>query len=219
MNFKAAIFDLDGTLVDSLMLWDVLWERFGVNYRGDGDFRPSEADDKAVRTLPLKDAMELIHRHYEMGESGEELLAEANRIMIDFYANDVQLKPGVRAFLDHCEQRGVRMCVASATAPELLKVAMAHCDLDRYFEKIFSCAELGVGKDKPDIFLTAGAYFGLPNEDVCVFEDSAVAVETAVGIGMQTVAIYDRFNFGQERMRAIADRYIAEGESLSDLIE
>ena len=91
---KAAIFDMDGTLVDSLMLWDVLWSTFGDNYLNDKSFSPSVEDDKKVRTLTLKDAMLLIHNNYKLGESGEELLSLANSIMNDFYA-----MPAIVAFL------------------------------------------------------------------------------------------------------------------------
>ena len=138
MNIKAAIFDMDGTLVDSLMLWDVLWSTFGERYLNNKSFTPSAEDDKRVRTLTLKDAMKLIHDNYDLGESGEELLAEANRIMIDFYANSVELKDGVRAFLEHCKNNGVKMCIASATAPELIDVALEHCDIRKYFLKVRS---------------------------------------------------------------------------------
>ena len=133
MNIKAAIFDMDGTLVDSLMLWDVLWSTFGEIYLNDKSFVPSVEDDKKVRTLTLKDAMYLIHKNYKLGESGEELLALANTIMNDFYANKVELKSGVREFLEYCKNKGIKMCIASATAPELIDVAMKHCDIGKYF--------------------------------------------------------------------------------------
>lgn len=219
MEIKAAIFDMDGTLVDSLMLWDVLWSSFGEKYFNNKDFRPNAKDDKAVRTLTLKDAMELIHKNYNMGESGQELLNFADNLMLDFYSNTVELKSGVREFLDYCKQNGVKMCIASATAPELVKVAIKHCDIEKYFLKVFSCADLGLGKDKPDIFLLASEFFGEELKDTWVFEDSVVAIETATKIGMPTVAIYDRFNFGQEKMQEIATEYIAKGESLLKLIK
>ena len=218
MNIKAAIFDMDGTLVDSLFLWDVLWSDFGEKYLNDKNFTPSVEDDKKVRTLPLKDAMLLIHNNYKLGESGEELLAFANALMIDFYANRVELKDGVREFLENCKNNGVKMCVASATAPDLINVAMKHCDIEKYFSKVFSCGAIGKGKECPDIFLLAKDYLGTSIEDTWVFEDSLVAIETATSIGMKTVGIYDKFNYGQDKIKEIATEYIAPSETLLKLI-
>ena len=191
MNIKAAIFDMDGTLVDSLMLWDVLWSTFGEIYLNDKSFVPSVEDDKKVRTLTLKDAMYLIHKNYKLGESGEELLALANTIMNDFYANSVELKSGVREFLEYCKNKGVKMCVASATAPELIDVAMKHCDIGKYFLKVFSCSDIGKGKEEPDVFLQAAEFLGTEIEETWVFEDSLVASTTAKKAGFTVVGVYD----------------------------
>ena len=60
MDIKVAIFDMDGTLVDSLMLWEMLWSTFGERYLNDKSFAPSIEDDKKVRTLTLKDAMHIL---------------------------------------------------------------------------------------------------------------------------------------------------------------
>ena len=218
MNIKAAIFDMDGTLVDSLMIWDILWATFGDKYLNNKNFRPSIEDDKKVRTLTLNDAMDLIHIQYAIGESGSELLMVANSIMLDFYKNQVQLKYGAKEFLEYLNNQGVKMCIASATAPELIEVAVKHCGIDKYFCKIFSCGTMGKGKDKPDVFLIAKDYLGESIENTWVFEDSLVAIETATKIGMRTVGIYDRFNYGQDKICQIATKYIAEGESLLKLI-
>lgn len=217
MNINAAIFDMDGTLVDSLMLWDVLWTTFGDKYLNDKSFAPSLEDNKKVRTLTLKDAMLLIYNNYKLGESGEELLALANTIINDFYANSVKLKSGVREFLEYCKNKGVKMCIASATAPELIDVAMKHCDIEKYFLKVFSCGTIGKGKDEPDVFLQAAEFLGAEIKETWMFEDSLVAIETATKIGIPTVGIYDRYNFGQDRIKKIATEYIAEGETLLKL--
>lgn len=218
MNIKAAIFDMDGTLVDSLVLWDVFWREAGIRFLNDETFRPSEEDDKAVRTITLRDAMHLIHDRYGLTADGDELFEFVNGIITDFYANRVPLKDGVKEFLEHCKGQNIRMCIASATVPELIEIALKHCGIEHYFEKIFSCSVLGKGKEEPDIYLAAQEYFGADVRDICVFEDSLVAIETAVKLGMRTVAIYDHYNFGQDRMKEIAGAYIAKGESLTKLL-
>lgn len=217
MEIKSAIFDMDGTLVDSLMVWDVLWQNFGDKYLGGRPFAPTPEDDKAIRTLPLKNAMELVHTNYNIGKSGQELLDETNEMMVDFYSNTVQLKSGVKEFLENLYNKGVKMCIASATAPNLVKIAMEHCELNKYFPKVFSCGDLGLGKDKPDIYLLAQQYLGTEISETWVFEDSFVAIKTAHDIGMNTVGIYDKFNPYQEEIKKIANHYIADGETLLKL--
>lgn len=219
MEIKAAIFDMDGTLVDSLMLWDVLWSTFGEQYLNDKSFTPSKEDDKKVRTITLKDAMTLIHNNYNMGNNGEELLEKANRIIKDFYANSVELKDGVREFLEHCKNKGVKMCIASATAPELIYIALKHCDIEKYFLKVFSCGDIGKGKEEPDVFLQAAEFLNTKIEETWVFEDSLTAIETAAKIGMPTVGIYDKFNYGQDKIKEIATEYINSTETILKLIK
>lgn len=218
MKMKAAIFDMDGTLIDSLIFWDFLWTTMGERYLGDGSFRPCKEDDKKVRTMILSDAMDLIHDGYGFGESGEELLQMTNGLLYDFYENRVEMKPGVREFLDHCLEQGVKMCVASATDGEFLKLAIKRCGLEKYFLRVFSCSSIGKGKEEPDIFLMAQEFLGSEREETWVFEDSLTAIRTADSVGMPTVGIYDACNFGQEEIRAIAKFYIAEGESLMKLV-
>lgn len=218
-KIRGAIFDMDGTLIDSLMLWDIIWEAFGKTYLGKEGFRPSEQADKAIRTMTLRDGMEMIHETCGIGGSGEELLEAANTIIRNFYANEVQLKPGAKEFLDICREKGIKMCIASATGPKLLKTAIDHCEIGDYFSHVLSCAQIGKGKDQPDIYLAAMEKLGTTKEETCVFEDSAVAISTAHNMGLMTVAIYDQYNYGQEEMRQTADAYIAEGQTLMRLID
>jgi len=219
MKIKAAVFDMDGTLIDSLMFWDILWSALGEKYLQNPAFSPSMEDDKKVRTMTFKDAMEMIHKNYRIGESGSDLLEEANRIITDFYANRVMPKPGAEAFLKQLRQQGTKMCIATATAPDLVEIAMKHCGLDAYISKIFSCSDLGKGKDQPDIFLQAAAFLGETLEETWLFEDSLTAIETAKKLGMPIVGIYDRYNYGQEQIKALSAVYIAPQETLLKLLD
>lgn len=218
MQFKSAIFDMDGTLVDSLMVWDVLWQTLSDKYLDGKPFAPTPEDDKAIRTLPLKNALELVHKNYKIASSGQEILDLANAMMVDFYSNTVKLKDGVREFLEALYASGTKMCIASATAPDLVTIAVKTCGLEKYFPKIFSCGVLGLGKDKPDIYLLAADYLGTPINDTWVFEDSFVAIKTAASTGLKTVGIYDKYNPYQEQIKDTATHYIAKGETLLKLL-
>ena len=218
LDVKAAIFDMDGTLVDSLMLWDIFGVALEQAYPEKRGTVISEEANKAIRVLPLRDGMQLLHDHYSLGSSGEELFELETRVFADFYANRVQLKPGVRDFLDHLQGRGVRMCIASATDPLLVESALEHCGIRHYFDTVFSCGVLGKGKDTPDIYLMAEEYLGSDRAHTWVFEDAFVAIQTATGIGMPTVGIYDRYNPYQDKIKAMATYYIEPGETLMKLV-
>ena len=219
MNIKGAIFDMDGTLIDSLMFWDLLWQRMGKKYLGDENFRPDPITEKAVRTATLIDAMTIVHKNCGVGRSGEEVWKFTYDMLNNFYQNEVKAKEGVFEFLDHLQKNGVRMCIASATAPEHIKVVMKSSGLDKYFDKIISCNDVGKGKEHPDVFIAAHEYLGTPKEDTWIFEDSIVALETAARAGFNTVGVYDKYSFGLDRVPLVSTVYVGEGETLRKLIK
>lgn len=219
MQYKGAIFDMDGTLVDSLSVWDVLWAEYGNRYCGGKAFSPTDEDDKKIRTLPLKEAMELVHDNYGLGENVTELLELANETLLNFYKNVVKLKKGAKELLEYLKSNNVKMCIASATDPELISVAMAECDLNKYFEGVLSCAVIGKGKDTPDIYMEALKFLGTDISDTVLFEDSVVAIETGVKFGLDTVGIYDKYNPSQERIKEIADLYVDADDDLTKFVK
>ena len=218
MNIKAAIFDMDGTLVDSLGLWDVHWKAFGDAFLNGAKFVPDPEVELKIRTTTLREAAELLHRECKLGPSSEAVYQVANETFRNFYANAVTLKDGMQAYLQHCKEQGIRTVIASATAPELIEIALAHCGVRDYFEEISSCSVVGKGKDAPDIFLHTQAWLGTKTEETWVFEDSAVALATAQRIGMPTVGIYDKYTPGQDAVKKASTIYIGPGENVTKLI-
>lgn len=218
MKIKAAIFDMDGTLIDSLMLWDILWGVLSEKYLDGKPFKPDTETDKAIRTMPLFEAMEYLHKSYNIGESGEVLWKIATDTFRNFYANDVKLKKGMREILDFFYVNGIKMCLATATDLELVEVVLGHCDIKKYFSMCISCKELGKGKEEPDIFYLALDRLGTPKEETWVFEDSFVALGTAAEAGFPTVGVYDKYSFRQDVMKEKSTVYIGENEDVLKLI-
>ena len=217
MKITGAIFDMDGTLVDSLSFWDFFFESVAKKYGFAQGFRPDPQIERQIRTRPFKEGMELMHKECGVAQSSDELLKTAFEMCAIFYAERVCLKPGVAEFLDECKRRGIKMCVASATQKDLLQIVVERFKLDRYFDKIFSCSDIGKGKDVPDIFDLAREYLGTDKESTWIFEDSSIAVETAVKAGYKTVGIYDKYNFDCEITKSLATVCVADGQTLMKL--
>ena len=209
---------MDGTVINSLMFWGRMWNEIGERYLSREGFVAPEELDRAVRTMLYADALELIRTTLGLPVSREEFFTYGVDGLVGFYKTVATVKPGTVELLSHLKARGVRLCLASATDLQYVRMALTHHGLIDYFESLHSCAELGVGKDRPDVYLKAAGSMGLDPSEVCVFEDSFVAIETARAAGFKTVGLFDRFNFCQDRLRASSDVYMCEGEDLASLI-
>ena len=219
MKIKGVIFDLDGTLVDSLSFWGYLWREIGIKYFNNEAFKPDEDIDKMVRTTVYVDAMTIFKEHYKLKCSTEEFIDFARNRITDFYKTKVKPKKGAIELLEYLKKNNFKICLASATARAELDVALTATKIKDYFSAILSCADIGVGKDKPDIYLESMKTLGLEASELCVIEDSCVALETAKKAGFHTIGVYDRFNYGHDRLRAAAEIYLDDGISLETLIE
>lgn len=217
-GLKYAIFDMDGTVVDSLSFWDFCWSEIGKKYFANPDFRPDPEFDKAIRTITMKDTAILIKERYLPEETVDNIYNLCNDLIQYYYVNVVGTKTGVTEFLDKLLENGVKMCIASATEPRFIRIIMDKCGLGKYFSFVISCTDVGAGKDKPDVFLEALRRLGGDIGEACVFEDSCVALETAEKAGFKTVGIYDKNNYGQDRLKAASDIYLSENETYYDLI-
>ncbi len=219
MKIKGAIFDMDGTLVDSLMFWGYMWRAIGIKYFNDEGFKPDPDIDNMTRTTIYAEAMTRFHKHYALPCDLGEFLDFSRGGIVDFYKNEVKAKAGAVELLEHLKKNGIKLCLASATARAELLVALEATGLLKYFDMILSCADIGVSKERPDIYFEAEKALGLDKNDLVVIEDSCVALETAKNAGFHTVGVYDKYNFGHDRLKAAAEIYLDDGVSLDTLIE
>ena len=219
MKIKGAIFDMDGTLVDSLMFWEGFWRAFGKKYKGCDDYVPPKYIDSRVRAMMFADATAWICEELKPDATPQELYEFGNQNLDEHYRNVVTVKAGVFEFLEHLKSRGIKCCVATATEMEFASRALEYHGITKYLDAAISCTDIGVGKDKPDIYLKAGDILGFSEDELCVFEDSYVALETAKNAGFKTVGIFDKYNYCQDRLEAASNFYLGEGHSFTELIE
>ncbi|MBE6696210.1 MAG: HAD family phosphatase [Ruminococcaceae bacterium] len=219
MKIKGAIFDFDGTLIDSLGFWEVLWKKLGMRYLNDVTFLPDADIEKKMRTLTLDGAMELLNSAYGFAKNGRELIDIANDLCRKFYEETVELKAGAYELLSALYDCGVRTCIASASSKEMLSVVIERFKLSKLLPKIISCADIGKGKEFPDVFIMAHEYLATPKEETWIFEDSATALETARRAGFKTVGVYDRHSLSQqEKVKENSTVYLGEGKDLFESV-
>lgn len=218
MKIQAAIFDMDGTVVDSLHFWDSFFKQFGERFFGDSGFRLTDSDDRRIRTMVFDDAMAYIAEAYHIDEPIESVVRFGNESVERFYRHSVREKNGARAFLQALREKGIRVALATATDMCYVPIALEACGLSGLFDVMLSCADLGVGKNRPDIYQKALAELGVAAGDACVFEDSFVALETAKALGCLTVGVYDSHSFEHERLRKASTVYLGEGQDFFDLL-
>ena len=189
MDKKYAIFDMDGTLVDSMGFW----KQLGVEYLTSRGISREAAEgvQERVKAMTMTECAELFRSVFHLPQTSEEIAGEINGMMDRHYQEDVPLKPGVAAYLAGLKAQGVRMCVATATAEPLARACLERLGVAQYFDFLLSCEEVGTGKDSPTVFLEAARRLGADPREVAVFEDAPYALDTAAKAGFWTVAVYD----------------------------
>ena len=203
---KGAIFDFDGTLVDSMFIWDTI----GEDYLRSLGKEPHEDLKETFMTLTLEQAAEYYRTHYGVTLSVKEIVDGVNTMVEGIYRTRVALKQGVADFLAQLKENGTRMCIATVTDRYLVEETLDRLGILQYFSEIFTCAEVGYGKDKPIIYRKALEHLDTAKNETYVFEDSLFALKTAKADGFTTVGVYDRHENRQDNLKNLADYYIVD---------
>ena len=203
---KGAIFDFDGTLVDSMFIWDTI----GEDYLRSLGKEPHEDLKETFMTLTLEEASEYYRTHYGVTLSVKEIVDGVNTMVEGIYRTRVTLKHGVPDYLAQLKENGARMCIATVTDRYLVEETLDRLGILQYFSEIFTCAEVGYGKDKPIIYRKALEHLGTMKNETYVFEDSLFALKTAKADGFTTVGVYDRHENRQDNLKNLADYYILD---------
>lgn len=187
INAEAIIFDMDGTLLDSLSVWADSDREFitglGMEYH--------QKHSLAMKKMHFDSACEYLVREFSLPfsaiETGEKIL----RIVEEHYINGVPLKDGVTEFLAAAKSAGIKMCVATSNKKSLAERSLEAKGIMDFMEFVITSDEVGGGKETPEIFLKAAERLGAAPEETVVFEDSIHAVLSAKSAGFKVIGVYD----------------------------
>lgn len=208
-GIKAAIFDVDGTLLDSMPIWEDAGERY---LKSVGIAAGPELG-KILFPMSLEEAAVYMKEEYKLPYSAEEIVDGTLQVIEQFYREEVLLKEGAASVLAKMKAQKIRIAAATSGNRELVEAAFTRLGIRNYFEKIFTCTEVGAGKSQPDIYLRAAKSLGAVPEETLVFEDALHAMETAKNAGFPVVGVYDKSSEMQSaQIQELCDVYMKEWE-------
>lgn len=213
-DVEAVIFDIDGTLLNSMTVWadidDIFLEKYNLTepenfHEGMEGMSYSETADYFLRIFPT------------LTQTSKELQEEWYEMAYDIYGSDVTMKKGAYNFLHHLKQSGYKLGVATSNHRELALHALRAHGVDTLFDSIWTSGEAGAGKPAPDVYLKVAESLEVSPEHCLVFEDVPMGVLAGKNAGMKVCAVEDEFSKSQrEKKREYADYYINDYDDIKN---
>lgn len=214
-NIRAAIFDLDGTLVDSMWVWERIDEEY---LKERGHAVPTNIKDK-ITHLSFEETALYFKETFNLEDSLETIMNDWHNMAYTHYSENVNLKEGALDFLMKLKSSGIKIGLATSNSVPLLEATLKNNNIYSYFDSITTTSEVARGKDNPDIYLLAAKRLGVDPSHCVVFEDIVPAVIGAKAASMKTVAVYDKASeHDKDKLIKLADKYIVNYNEIIELI-
>ena len=182
MNYS--IFDVDGTILDSMEVWNTLASQY-VQSLG---MVPEKNLDEIVSDMSLEQSATYLKNHYKINKQEERIISEVLNFISDFYEYEVNLMPGFKEFISHYDSINV---IGTSCDEELVKIALNRLAVLNYFEDIITCSKVNKSKNDPDFYLACAQVLKQRPEDIVVFEDADYCIDVARKIGFKVIKIRD----------------------------
>ena len=206
-NKKAVIFDLDGTLVDSMWMWKAI----DIEYLGKFGIALPPTLQKDIEGMSFSETAVYFKETFQIKDSLEEIKADWNRMAYEKYTKEVSLKNGAKEFLQFCKKNGIKLGIATSNSRELVDATLEALQIREYFDCVMTACEVAKGKPAPDIYLAVADKVQVSPAECLVFEDIEMGILAGKKAGMEVCAIEDEFSMNQiELKKKLADYYIKD---------
>ncbi len=182
MNYS--IFDVDGTILDSMEVWNTLASQY-VQSLG---MVPEKNLDEIVSDMSLEQSATYLKNHYKINKQEERIISEVLNFISDFYEYEVNLMPGFKEFISHYDSINV---IGTSCDEELVKIALNRLAVLNYFEDIITCSKVNKSKNDPDFYLACAQVLKQRPEDIVVFENADYCIDVARKVGFKVIKIKD----------------------------
>lgn len=210
-EMKGAIFDLDGTLLDSMGVW----EQIDIHFLGKRGLTATPDYIQAVTPMGFRQAAEYTISRFGLKESVSEIITEWSQMVQDAYAHEIGLKPHTEEYLHQLADRGIKLGVATALTPDLYEPVLKNNGVYGLFSAFSNLLEVENGKGFPDIYLLAANRLGICPPDCMVFEDISAGIQGAKAGGFQTCGVYDRYSeYEWNKIQSLSDSSVTDFREL-----
>lgn len=188
-NISAVIFDLDGTLIDSM--W--VWKQIDVDYLGQKGFSLPDDLQRNIQGLSHTQTAQYFKKRFNLEDDIETIKSDWNSMASEFYNSKINLKNGVPEFLAYLKEKDLKIGIATSSFKDLTLSVLTRTKILDYFDTIVTTCEVPRDKSYPDVFLEAAKRLNVIPSECLVFEDSIVSVRGAHAAGMKVAGIYDEY--------------------------
>ena len=203
--FRAALFDLDGTLLDSMGVW----EKVDVDFLAKRGFSVPADYVRIISAMSFTEAAEYTISRFALSESAAALIREWNDMVAHEYRDNIRLKPYAREYLAALKSRGIKLATATSLSPHLSEAVLKNNAIYEYFDCFSFTDEVNRGKEFPDVFLLASEKLVIPPRDCIVFEDLLAGIKSAKQLGMRVFCVHDKHSRdAASEIMATADGYL-----------
>ncbi len=210
-NAKACIFDLDGTLLDSMQMWQDIDREYLARFNI--EFTPDISED--IKTMTFNESAMYFKKRFDLPMSVNQIQADWNSMVEHQYAKYIPLKAGVKEYLSHINKMGMKMCIATSCNLRHANMALERLGIASYFSFVVTCGELHTTKEESVIFTYCAKRMQLAYEEIVVFEDLYTPLKKCKEKGFLTVGVFDKMNEKQQAMiQSICTCYIYDFHEL-----